>query len=510
MSPKFSSKQTRPNVTGAIVTTPVRARTYEGHLGYERDAKSELFLLAVTNMVGEQTYYEASQERDDRFKMLCWAIATTDPAWLAAFIPYLRDTMQMRSAATVAAAHYIAAGAPNGRQLVDKTLVRADEPAELLAFYAQEYGKRFPQPLKRGVADAVNRLYTERNALKYDGSSKAWRMGDVIDLVHPKPLTSWQSELFRWLLDTRHNRDDVILPEGCQMIAARSLLEATPVELRRGMLSQPTLLATAGMTWESLAGWLQGPMDAKAWEAIIPSMGYMALLRNLRNFEQAGVDGAVLDRVATTLSDPLNVKTSRQFPLRFLSAYRNIQSERFSYPLERALEASLLNVPVLKGKTLILIDCSGSMHGPLSARSNLDRKDAAALFGLALGKQAEQANVYVYDTSFAAVPLSHPILRLVGDVRQWGGGGTNTWQAVDATFARHERIVILTDEQAHRGTVRDYGCPVYTFNLAGYRVAHAPSGTKGFYSFGGLTDAAFRTLALLDEQKDGDWPWEQS
>jgi hypothetical protein len=38
-----------------------------GAPGYPRDAKGELFLLAVSNMVGEDTFYEASGARDSRF-----------------------------------------------------------------------------------------------------------------------------------------------------------------------------------------------------------------------------------------------------------------------------------------------------------------------------------------------------------------------------------------------------------------------------------------------------------
>ena len=72
------------------------------------------------------------------------------------------------------------------------------------------------------------------------------------------------------------------------MIAARAALMALPVQDRRAVLDQPERLSAAGMTWESLAGWLQGPLDAAAWQAVIPSMGYMALLRNLRNFDDAG------------------------------------------------------------------------------------------------------------------------------------------------------------------------------------------------------------------------------
>ena len=36
----------------------------------------------------------------------------------------------------------------------------------------------------------------------------------------------------------------------------------------------PALVAAAGMTWEALAGWRRAPIDAAAWTAVIPSMGY--------------------------------------------------------------------------------------------------------------------------------------------------------------------------------------------------------------------------------------------
>src|SRR5690606_7218412 len=125
-------------------------------------------------------------------------------------------------------------------------------------------------------------------------------------------------------------------------------------------------LADAGMTWEALAGWLQGPMDARAWEAVIPAMGYMALLRNLRNFDEAGVGDAVAQTVAARLADAEQVRRSRQFPFRFLAAYRAARSLRWAYPLERALGHSLANVPALPGRTLILVDRSGSMFGGVS------------------------------------------------------------------------------------------------------------------------------------------------
>lgn len=505
---KFSSKPARANVIAPIKTTRQRVLTHEGGIGYERDPKSALFLLAVSNLVREDTFYEGATERDQRFKSLIHAVTADDPGWVASFIPYLRDTMQMRSASIVMAAEYVAAGGPGGRQVVASALSRPDEPAELLAYWAQELGRNFPAPIKRGVADAVKRLYTERAALKYDGQSRAWRMGDVIDITHPKPVAEWQSNLFRWLLDTRHNRAEVTLPEGCEMIAARAALEAVPAEHRRKALNADAL-AAAGITWEALSGWLQGPMDAQAWEAVIPSMGYMALLRNLRNFEQAGVSTVTLDKVAAKLIDPEQVARSRQFPLRFLSAFKNIETERFAWPLSQALENSVSNIPSFAGRTLILIDVSGSMHDRLSRRSELERWEAAALFGVALAKRCAHADTIAYQSNAWGIDTSQSTLRTVAAISQYVGGGTMTMQTLQATYAGHDRVVILTDEQAHRGPDVRIAAPIYTFNLAGYAPAQMEQGEKGSYAFGGLTDAGFTLLKTLDEMKSGRWPWEQ-
>src|SRR6185312_4394114 len=159
---------------------------------------------------------------------------------------------------------------------------------------------------------------------------------DVIELTHPTPVTSWQGGLFRHAIDRRHDRAASV-PHGLSTIAARAGLMALPVADRRAVLADPRRLAAAGLTWESLAGWLQGPLDAAAWQAMIPSMGYMALLRNLRNFDDAGVPDHVAEQVAARLADPAQVTASRQLPMRFLSAYRAAPSLRWAAALDRAL-----------------------------------------------------------------------------------------------------------------------------------------------------------------------------
>ena len=89
----------------------------------------------------------------------------------------------MRSAAVVMAAEYVAAGGERGRSVIARALQRPDEPAEMLGYWLQTRGRNVPMPVKRGIADAVRRLYTERAALRYDGVSRRIRMADVIELT---------------------------------------------------------------------------------------------------------------------------------------------------------------------------------------------------------------------------------------------------------------------------------------------------------------------------------------
>ncbi|URM93071.1 TROVE domain-containing protein [Actinomadura madurae] len=531
------AKFNRTAVPGAA-SSPVRTeatpsgRTHEGAPGYARDAKGELFLLAVANMVGEKTFYESAGDRDARFRDLVHQVAVDDVEWMAGFLPWLRGKANMRSAPVVAALEAVrarlAAGlAGENRQLVASVLQRADEPGEALAYWTSTYGRAIPKPVKRGVADAVQRLYTERSLLKYDTGARGFRFGDVIDLVHPAPAADkpWQGDLFEHALDRRHGRDEPI-PDRLETLKAAQTLAALPVERRRDHVLNPELvtspggLAGAGFTWERLAGWLQGPMDAAAWEAIIPSMGYMALLRNLRNFDEAGVSDAAAGKVAARIADPEQVARSRQFPFRFFSAYLAAPSLRWGHALDRALTAATANVPEFRGRTLVLVDTSASMTGVgVSERSKMTYAQMAALFGVALAARGNTVDLH----GFADRTFRHDVGRGASVLREVErfvdrigevGHGTRIADSVRATYAGHDRVVILSDMQTFGGGwVGDVTgaapkhVPMYGFNLAGYRRGAMPTGSGTRHELGGMTDATFRMIPLLEAGRSADWPW---
>ncbi|MFI8872514.1 TROVE domain-containing protein [Streptomyces sp. NPDC055243] len=538
---RFNTRATRPAVHSPVTTTGEQARTHEGGAGHLRDAKSELFLLAVSNFVGQDVFYEKGGQRDDRYTQLIRSLAVEDPDWCVDFLRWLRGEANMRTASLVGAAEFTAErilqNAPGfGRQAIDAVLQRADEPGEMLGYWTSKYGRKLPKPVKRGIADAVQRLYNERSLLKYDTDSKGYRFGDVLNLVHAAPADgkAWQGDLFKHALDRRHGGEDEI-PTTLKTLRRRDELAAWPIEDRRKMVERhdlaPTLEA-AGMTWEALAGWLQGPMDAAAWEAVIPSMGLMALARNLRNFDEAGVSDEVAAQICARFADAEQVAKSRMFPFRWWAAYKHAPSLRWAHALEQALGHSLANVPRLKGSTLILVDRSPSMfpgyHFSTDNTSDITLAEQAAVFGSALALRAEKPTLVEFGGNSRKLDVvkGGSILK---HIEAFGANdGTDIPTAVKKHWFAHDRIVIVTDEQTRPGylpsNMHRYGgmqetaiddlvpknVPVYMWNMAGYKPGAMPSGRAGRHTFGGLTDQAFRLIPLLEAGRDADWPWMQT
>lgn len=543
--PKFNTKPTvgarLGRITSPVVSThTVGAQTFEGHQGFGRTPQSELFLLGITNFVGENSFYEQAADRDTRFITLARQVAVEDIDWLTSFAHWLRLGGNMRTASLQLAAEAVKARLDGGlhggnRQLIETVLQRPDEPGEFLAYWQSRYGNDFPKPVKRGVADAVLRMYNERAFIKYDSARTDWRFADVIAMVRPRPHGSWQDSLFEFILADRHGRAGEI-PEALSMLAARQRLMATPVEQRRELLhdrsSVHLLFNDAGMTWEALSGWIQGPMDKVVWEAIIPEMGVMALIRNLRNFDQADISDEVAQLVISKITDEEQVKRSRTFPMRWLSAYNHAPSDRWKHALSVGAGHTLANVPsfAVNTDTLIMVDMSSSMNNTFTKDGTLKRWDAAALFGIALAKRnAGRCQVFAFSSAqhYWGDPPGvatrqfelRPGANVLNELQRWKtdgyflGGGTETAESIKKHYTGQSRVVVITDEQAAENYLEvsqaaPANIPMYTWNLAGYQYGHTPSGGQNRHTFGGLTDAAFGTIPMLENLQAGRWPWE--
>lgn len=523
----------KPSASGVLTTNQTPdTKTFEGADAFSRDIKSDLFILITNMFLGEETFYEKAEDRTARLKALVHQVANEDPQWLYQCLKWARTKGNIRTASVVAGVEAAKALAKpdqvgnekgHGRRILDAVLVRPDEPQEALAYWLSRYGRKIPAPIRRGIADAAIRMYTEQNVIKYGSGNRMVSMADVIELCHPEPKAPWQSDLFKYLLDRR--RGPMEIPESLTKISDNKIaLQALRMDETREQALEA--LGESATTWEQLSS--TGKMDAKAWEAAIPSMKYMALLRNLRNFQQAGVSPEMLVRVGSLIGDPAAVAKSKQLPYRFYSAYLEATNPIWAVPLESAIQAACQNIPNLGGKTLVLVDRSSSMRGrPISQNSKLGAQEVGGLFGIMLAAKGEDVNLYAFGNT--VVPFSFKkgagVLReLDRFMRETAGtgGGTQTAACLKATYQGHDRVIIITDEQCFGlGSRHNWGpwqgdvsaqipqnIPIYAFNVAGYAPAMLATSTTR-HQLGGLTDATFAMIQRAEMGLSGKWPWEE-
>lgn len=503
----------KSNVRRREVPTPTT--THEGASAWRATARDELALTAVSTLSGEATYYESPETRDARLTELVHTVTARQPQFVAGLAGQLRNEYGVRSASLLVAVEYLRAGGPHARRVIDSVLQRGDEPAEIVALWQSRFGRSLPWALRQGVSDAVARLYTERNVRKYGKNrNAAVQMADVIELVHPRPADDAQAALFKYLLDERHHGDGKAGPELATTRAGDELGQIPQPERRAYLLKHgPQALARAGYPWESLAGWLGGPLDAEIWEQVIPRMGVMALLRNLANFDRAAIGVGAQREVERKITSEADVRASRIWPQQVWLAYREAPSDRWKHPLGTTLELAAPNIPQLD-RTLFVVDFSGSMSAPLSAKGKLLRLEIAALLAVAARRRSTDVDLVAFgERNAKAEPRAGASdLSVVQDVLKMnghmsGGYGSHGSPLGHATYGhtainrwfdpdRHDRVIIFTDDQMHDDERLSAHVPtIVTWNLAGY----APRSTwgKGRLHVGGYSDAAFRMVADL-------------
>lgn len=328
------------------------------------------------------------------------------------------------------------------------------------------------------------------------------------------------------------------IPASLTLLRKRAELLAMPQEARKGFLSAPgsvQVLSDAGITWEALSGWLGGPLDAAFWEAVIPTMGYMALLRNLRNFEQAGISVAARKSVIARLSDPAQVARSRQLPFRFLSAYKAVNGDHYRSALSDALDASVGSLPRFPGKTLVLVDTSGSMRSPISAKSTVTHLEIGALFGYALAQKALDAGDLVELYGYADGIFQESLVKggsILRGIESFNrkvssvGNGTQTVAALRGAYNGHDRVILVTDMQAFVDYSGGWGwptsvprassavsdaipasVPMFGINPGGYGPTALDLSEPNRFEIGGFSDKVFQTMALLGQGESFEYPF---
>lgn len=332
-----------------------------GYPAYKMADKEKLVTATLTTMFGEQKFYGSTDSDIVRLATQC---AKSDPSFLCKLAAYARNEMNLRSVSHVLVAIIAReAGGEYTRLAVRNVVQRVDDLTEILSYYINTYGKPVPNALKREISSILGGgKFSEYQLAKYNGGNKSLKIKDAIRLTHPKAVNDEVSAVLKKVLD-----DELA-----------------------GPLTWETELSAKGNTKE-------------VWESLISAnaIPYMAMLRNLKNMASKKVD---LAPVLAKLSDPVQVKKSRQLPFRFYSAYRTLKNEGLMTPeihkaLEKALTHSIDNLEQIKGRTLIAVDVSGSMGDRISKKSDVTCADIASLLGSMASRICEDATVCYFDSA---------------------------------------------------------------------------------------------------------------
>ena len=390
--------------------TPVKkTRNIAGGVAFTMSPAQELTHAVLTTFL-EDKAYESGSDRATRIVKL---VEKNNHEFVANLAVVARKEFNLRSVATLLLGEL--SQIHKGDSIVKDAIVagslRVDDLSELISYV----GTPVPKQVKRGIRNAILK-FNRYQLAKYKGDGKEVSLVDVFNLVHPKVQHANKEQKKAW----------------------KDLMEGN--------------LASFD-TWETeISNAKDDKARTKAWETLIKEdkLGYMALLRNLNNLTKYGVSEKVKKLAIKKLTDPEEVKKSKQLPFRFVTAYDNVKGDReLSDAISEAMDIAVDNVPEFSGRTLIAVDSSGSMSG--------DPIQKASIFAATLLKANKKADVILYDTRIRELTLSGraPVIDTAHKIEKTlMGGGTETPLAFDYAYDQYrqhkeyDRIIIISDNQS--------------------------------------------------------------
>lgn len=456
--------------------------TYEGGKAYEKNALEEWMNMLFSDFM-ESSFYEAQSDRQQRFIDLTQNVIYKYGAEFAAKAAiFARNELGMRSISQLTAAMLNSEQFDRKRAFFRAYPHRADDVAEVFSAIDTLHGKR-SHALVRGFGDYLSGL-NEHTLGKYKLNNRNYNMFDCINITH---ATS-----------------DAIN------------------KYKAGWLDTPD-------TWETkIAGAADKESRNKEWKRLVEEnkLGYLALIRNLRNILNSGVSDAwVREYLVPQLTNEKAIRKSLVFPYQIYSAYKNIgvQNVNVVVALSDAFRIAVGNLPKLSGNTCVILDVSASMDSPISARSNISIKEAGAVYAASILIQNPNCDFIKfgnYAKQFYYNPLDNVFKIIYGMTKNNDCGyGTDIVPALQKLKKSYNRIFLISDmqvmihnswysrssvtaEDVYKDYCRKYGvAELYSFDLGNYHSQIVNPDNPHIHLCTALNEKVMKFISLLE---DGD------
>jgi hypothetical protein len=380
-------------------------KTHEGAPAARMTPEQALRRSVMSCLLWEKEFYEEGEDIAQRIQALASEVSLDT---LASIAVEARHKMHLRHAPLMLLTLLCRpkAGGPLVSKTIEEVVSRADEPGELLAMYWKVYGEDRPlsKQLKLGLALALRKF--DAYALGKYNRAATVKLRDVLFLVHAKPKDEDQAALWKKLAENELESPD---------------------------------------TWEvALSG---GANKRETFTRLLTDgkLGYLAVLRNLRNMTEAGVDSGLIRNAIVARKG-----AQRVLPFRYVAAAR--ACPQMEPAIDQALSEAIADLAPLPGRTAVMVDVSGSMNERLSAKSDMTRKDAAAALASIINGDVR---MFSFADNVIELPPRRGMAGVDAIVRSQSGG-TRLFDAVAAINQKvpYDRIIVITDEQAFGPGVR--------------------------------------------------------
>ena len=384
------------------VGTPVRAISKE----------AQLTRMTLAHMLWEDQFYI---DGISSAKIMSDLVKECKPEFVKDLAIKARTSFKLRHVPLLLAREVARHGQLRADDL-NSIIQRPDEMSEFVSIYWKDKKEPISHQVKLGLAKAFKK-FNEYSLAKWDKNSAAVSLRDVMFMVHPKPDNVEQEALFKRIANKELKTPD---------------------------------------TWEVQLS--AGADKKETFERLMANnnLGALAFLRNLRNMVQAGVDNSVIRAYAS------QVNVDRVLPFRFIAAARIMP--QFEDMLEAMMFRGLVNLPKLPGRTVLVIDTSGSMGAAISGKSDLSCIDAACALAILARELCEDVVIYATagddDMRKHATMLIPPRrgFALADFIKsrevsiKIGGGGIFLLQCMDYITDKEkannvDRVIVFTDEQ---------------------------------------------------------------
>lgn len=376
--------------------------TEEGARAKRINPELELRRSVMACMLWEKNFYEDGESIANRIKGLIPKVKADSVAQMAI---EARENMRLRHVPLLIIREMARLGIEY-RCLVSKTLERviqrADEISEFMAIYWKDGKEPISKQVKIGLAKSFQK-FNEYQLAKYNSKDAKIKLRDVLFMVHAKPKDKAQEKLWKRLAN-----NDLKTPD----------------------------------TWEvSLSA---GKDKKETWERLLKDekLGALAFLRNLRNMTECGVS----EKYIRTYFKSLDI--SRVLPFRFITAARH--APQYEPELESLMFKSISGRSKLDGRTVVLVDVSGSMDSLISSKSEVTRIDVACGVAMLAREYCKNVSIYTFSESLFICPPRRGFSLRDSISNSQSHEGTRLGASVGYLNknVKYDRLIVITDEQS--------------------------------------------------------------